>query len=218
MTVSPLPNFIGIEPESWEMTDDSWTFFSHGVKYWFGIVRSPVSRTAIAVSFRSGFLTQEPLHEFVRLIPRRILRGLSLTRDHRGNRLQTLGQALSLCRQLLFRIASHLGQQFVIDTVVARNPPRESRTRLPGLESLNPLTQVLSHRLQLSSPLGARLHIVVIRVTATLPVQALLNDPIKLLLRRRSLKALLLRHLLDLLSRHSGVLSVFGHAEHTPSV
>src|SRR5699024_11247406 len=169
MTVSPLPNFIGIEPDSWLMTDDSWTFLSHGVKYWFGIVRSPVSRTAIAVSFRSGILTQEPLHEFVRLIPRRILRGLSLARNHRSNRLQTLGQTLSLCRQLLFRIASHLGQQLVIDAVVARNLPHENRTRLPGLESLNPLTQVLSHRFQLSSPLDARLHIVLIRVTSTLP-------------------------------------------------
>src|SRR5699024_9765576 len=141
-----------------------------------------------------------------------------LARNHRRNRLQTLGQTLSLGRQLLFRIASHLGQQLVIDAVVTRNLPHENRTRLPGLESLNPLTQILSHALQLSSPLGARLHIVLIRVTATLPLQTLLNDPVKLLLRRRSPKALLLRHLLDLLSRHSGVLSVFGHAEHTPSV
>src|SRR5699024_3685334 len=86
------------------------------------------------------------------------------------------------------------------------------------LESLDPLTQLISHRLQLSRPLGTRLHVVVIRVTATLPIQALLNDPVKLLLRRRSLKTLLLRHLLDLLPRHSGVLSVFGHAEHTPPV
>src|SRR5690625_7330822 len=114
-----------MEPESWEMTDDSWTFLSHGVKYWYGIVRSPVSRTAIAVSFRSGFLTQEPLHEFVRLIPRRILRGLSLARNHRSNRLQTLGQTLSPCRQRLFRIAAHLGQQPVTHRRAAGIPAPE---------------------------------------------------------------------------------------------
>src|SRR5699024_12420298 len=97
-------------------------------------------------------------------------------------------------------------------------PPPANRARLPGLASRHPLTGVPSHALQLSSPRAARLHIVVIRLTATLPLQTLLNDPVKLLLRRRSPKALLLRHLLGLLSRHSGVLSVFGHAEHTPSV
>src|SRR5699024_11221058 len=134
---------------------------------------------------------------------------LSLARNHRRNTLQTLGQTLRRSRHLLFTLAAHLSQKLRIDTVRTRALPHETRTRLPGRESLAPLTQLISHRLQLSRPLGTRLHVVVIRVTATLPIQALLNDPVKLLLRRRSLKTLLLRHLLDLLSRHSGVLSVF---------
>src|SRR5699024_4779762 len=111
-----------------------------------------------------------------------------------------------------------------VNPVGLRNLPDQPRPRLGGLESLHTLTQLSVNRLKLSGPVSARFQLLIIRETRTLPIQPLLNDPVQLLLRPRSLKPRpamrlsrsILHLILDLLSRLSGGISGIGHADYTP--
>src|SRR5699024_4592107 len=174
--------------------------------------------------FVSIILAQEVAHALSSFVPGHVLRRLRLPRNHRANRLQTFNQALGLCVQIILRVAPHLAQNRCVNPVGLRNLPDQPRPRLGGLESLHTLTQLSVSGLKLSSLLGARLHVLVIREPGTLTLQPLLDDPVQLLLRPRGLKPptlvrlnrTLVRLILDLLSRLGGGISGIGHADCTP--